>query len=72
MLTTEHLLAESPLGMLTLVSADELLSGLYTPDHLLGSKVQPLGSRSFTGFQSCSLRAPRVLRPEAQGLHIFH
>jgi hypothetical protein len=32
----EHYLMESPLGTLTLVNTNGVLSGLYMPDHLTG------------------------------------
>ena len=46
----EHFLMESPLGTLTLVNTDRVLSGLYMPDHLRGPKADSLGSRATSGF----------------------
>ncbi|WP_187290188.1 methylated-DNA--[protein]-cysteine S-methyltransferase [Terriglobus saanensis] len=46
----EHFLMESPLGTLTLVNTNGVLSGLYMPDHLRGPKAHSLGSRTTTGF----------------------
>jgi methylated-DNA-[protein]-cysteine S-methyltransferase len=46
----EHYLMESPLGTLTLVNTDGVLSGLYMPDHLRGPKRDSLGSRTAFGF----------------------
>jgi methylated-DNA-[protein]-cysteine S-methyltransferase len=51
----EHLLMESPLGTLTLVNTNRVLSGLYMPDHLRGPKADSLGSRTALGFDAvCS------------------
>jgi methylated-DNA-[protein]-cysteine S-methyltransferase len=53
--TIEHFLMESPLGTLTLVNTNGVLSGLYMPDHLRGSKADSLGSRTTLGFDAvCS------------------
>jgi methylated-DNA-[protein]-cysteine S-methyltransferase len=46
----EHFLMESPLGTLTLVNTNRVLSGLYMPDHLRGPKVDSMGSRATSGF----------------------
>jgi methylated-DNA-[protein]-cysteine S-methyltransferase len=46
----EHYLMDSPLGTLTLVSTNGVLSGLYMPDHLRGPKRDSLGSRTAFGF----------------------
>jgi methylated-DNA-[protein]-cysteine S-methyltransferase len=46
----EHFLMESPLGTLTLVNTNGVLSGLYMPDHLRGPKAHSLGSRTTSGF----------------------
>jgi methylated-DNA-[protein]-cysteine S-methyltransferase len=46
----EHFLMESPLGALTLVNTNGVLSGLYMPDHLRGPKADSLGSRVMSGF----------------------
>jgi len=46
----EHFLMESPLGTLTLVNTNGVLSGLYMPDHPRGPKVELLGSRTTSGF----------------------
>ena len=46
-----HLLMESPLGILTLVNTDGVLSGLYMPEHLRGPKPEQLGSRVLSGFE---------------------
>jgi methylated-DNA-[protein]-cysteine S-methyltransferase len=46
----EHFLMESPLGTLTLVNTNGVLSGLYVPDHLRGPKADLLGSRTTSGF----------------------
>ena len=46
----EHYLMESPLGILTLVNTDSVLSGLYMPGHLRGPKSDSLGSRTTLGF----------------------
>jgi methylated-DNA-[protein]-cysteine S-methyltransferase len=47
----EHFLLESPLGTLTLVNTDRILSGLYLPDHKRGPKPEALGVRARTGFE---------------------
>jgi methylated-DNA-[protein]-cysteine S-methyltransferase len=47
----EHFLMESPIGTLTLVNTDGLLSGLYMLEHLRGPKVDSLGPRSLSGFE---------------------
>jgi hypothetical protein len=41
---------ESPLGTLTLVNTNGVLTGLYMPDHLRGPKADLLGSRATSGF----------------------
>ncbi len=46
-----HFLIDSPLGALTLVSTDGVLSGLYMPGHLRGPKSEMLGSRATFGFE---------------------
>jgi methylated-DNA-[protein]-cysteine S-methyltransferase len=46
----KHFLMESPLGILTLVSTDGVLSGLYMPEHLRGPKADSLGPRTMSGF----------------------
>jgi len=48
----EHFLMESPLGTLTLVNTNGILSGLYMPDHLRGPKVHSLGSKTTLGFDA--------------------
>ncbi len=45
-----HFLMDSPLGTLTLVSTDGILSGLYMPGHLRGPKPHTLGAPVQTGF----------------------
>jgi methylated-DNA-[protein]-cysteine S-methyltransferase len=42
---------ESPLGTLTLVNTDGILSGPYLPDHLRDPKVESLGPRGPSGFE---------------------
>jgi methylated-DNA-[protein]-cysteine S-methyltransferase len=39
MSVNEHFLMESPLGTLTLVNTDGILSGLYMPEHPRGPRV---------------------------------
>jgi methylated-DNA-[protein]-cysteine S-methyltransferase len=51
MSVNEHFLMESPLGTLTLVNTDGVLSGLYMPEHLRGPKVESLGRRVLSGFE---------------------
>jgi methylated-DNA-[protein]-cysteine S-methyltransferase len=46
----EHFLMESPLGTLTLVNTNGVLSGLYMPDHLRGPEADSLGLRVTSGF----------------------
>jgi methylated-DNA-[protein]-cysteine S-methyltransferase len=46
----EHFLMESPLGTLTLVNTNRVLSGLYMSDHLRGPRADSLGSRATSGF----------------------
>lgn len=48
---TKHYLVESPLGTLTLVNTDGILSGLYLPDHKRGPKPEALGERAHRGFE---------------------
>ena len=48
---TEYFLADSPIGTLTLVNTDGVLSGLYMPDHLRGPKIESLGVRAHRGFE---------------------
>jgi methylated-DNA-[protein]-cysteine S-methyltransferase len=46
----EHFLMESPLGTLTLVNTDGVLSGIYMPDHKRGPRPEALGTRVRSGF----------------------
>ncbi len=46
-----HFLMDSPLGTLTLVSTDGVLSGLYMPGHLRGPKPEALGLQVHSGFE---------------------
>jgi methylated-DNA-[protein]-cysteine S-methyltransferase len=46
-----HFLMESPLGTLTLVKTDGILSGLYLPGHKRGPKPEALGTRAHSGFE---------------------
>jgi len=48
----EHFLMESPLGTMTLVNTNGVLSGLYMPDHLRGPRTDSLGSRATSGFDA--------------------
>ena len=48
---TEHYLMESPLGTLTLVNTDGILSGLYLTNHQHGPKPEALGARAYRGFE---------------------
>jgi methylated-DNA-[protein]-cysteine S-methyltransferase len=47
----EHFLMESPIGTLTLVNTDGVLSGIYMPEHLRGPKLDSLGPRTLSGFE---------------------
>ncbi|MDW5267449.1 MULTISPECIES: methylated-DNA--[protein]-cysteine S-methyltransferase [Acidobacteriaceae] len=47
----EHFLLESPLGTLTLVNTDGVLSGLYMPEHKRGPRPEALGARVRSGFE---------------------
>jgi len=51
MSTKEHLLMESPLGTLTLVNTDGVLSGIYLPEHKRGPRPEALGTRARSGFE---------------------
>lgn len=46
----EHFLMESPLGMLTLVNTNRVLSGIYMPEHKRGPRPETLGARVRSGF----------------------
>ncbi len=46
----EHFFMDSPLGTLTLVNTDDVLSGLYMPEHLRGPREESLGTRTLSGF----------------------
>jgi len=48
----EHFFMDSPLGPLTLVHTDGILSGIYMPSHLRGPNVETLGSRARSGFEA--------------------
>jgi methylated-DNA-[protein]-cysteine S-methyltransferase len=50
MSVVSHFLMDSPVGTLTLVSTDGVLSGLYMPEHLRGPKLETLGFRVQSGF----------------------
>jgi methylated-DNA-[protein]-cysteine S-methyltransferase len=47
----EYFLMESPLGTLTLVNTDGVLSGLYMPEHKRGPRPEALGTRVRSGFE---------------------
>lgn len=47
----EHLLMESPLGTLTLVNTDGVLSGIYMSEHKRGPRLETLGMRVRSGFE---------------------
>ncbi len=51
MTTTKHFLMESPIGTLTLVSSDGVLSGLYMGEHRHGPGERALGERVHSGFE---------------------
>ena len=52
MLTTRtHTEVDSPIGRLTLVADDGVLSGLYLPGHLRGPAPERLGDRADDGFE---------------------
>ncbi len=42
---------DSPLGTLTLVNTDGVLSGLYMPEHLRGPREESFGTRTMSGFR---------------------
>jgi methylated-DNA-[protein]-cysteine S-methyltransferase len=50
MLMIEHFLMESPLGTLTLVNTNGVLTGLYMPNQLRRPRADSLGSRATSGF----------------------
>lgn len=47
----EHFFVESPLGQLTLVNTNGILSGIYLPNHKRGPKLEALGVRARSGFE---------------------
>lgn len=47
-----HRLVDSPVGQLTLVSADDVLSGLYLPAHAHPPRPGALGERVDDGFEA--------------------
>lgn len=47
----EHFLMESPLGTLTLVNTNGVLSGIYMLEHKRGPKLEALGARVHSGFE---------------------
>jgi methylated-DNA-[protein]-cysteine S-methyltransferase len=47
----KHFLMETPLGTLTLVNTDGVLSGLYMPEHLRGPNTESLGPRTMSDFE---------------------
>lgn len=51
MAMTEYFLTDSPMGTLTLVNTDGVLSGLYMPGHVRGPKLESLGVRAHRGFE---------------------
>lgn len=46
-----HFLMDSPLGTLTLVNTDGVLSGIYLPEHKRGPGPEVLGARARSGFE---------------------
>jgi len=48
----EHFFMESPLGTLTLVNTDGILSAIYMPSHLRGPSIEALGARVQSGFET--------------------
>jgi methylated-DNA-[protein]-cysteine S-methyltransferase len=50
-MTATHTTIDSPLGDLTLVAVDEVLSGLYFPGHWYMPEPEVFGARSGRGFE---------------------
>jgi methylated-DNA-[protein]-cysteine S-methyltransferase len=61
--TKTHFLMESPIGVLTLINSDGVLSGLYTGEHRRGPGAEELGERAHMGFE----RAEAELREYFEG-----
>ena len=51
MATRAHFVMDSPIGLLTLVNTDGVLSGLYMSEHRHGPKTDGLGERAQFGFE---------------------
>lgn len=52
----QHCHVESPIGTLTLVRTDGVLSGLYLPDHLRGPSPTTLGTQTDFGFDDIRMQ----------------
>jgi methylated-DNA-[protein]-cysteine S-methyltransferase len=50
----ENFFMESPLGTLTLVNADGVLSGIYMPEHKRGPQSEAIGTRVRSGFEQAA------------------
>ena len=50
-----HYLMESPIGTLTLVNTDGVLSGVYMNEHRHGPTVKEIGDRVRTGFEQAEV-----------------
>jgi methylated-DNA-[protein]-cysteine S-methyltransferase len=54
--TRTHTVIESPLGPLTVVADDGVLSGLYLPDHVRGPGLERLGDPDEEGFDEIKMQ----------------
>lgn len=65
-MTTTHTVIPSPLGGLTAVAEDGVLSGLYFEDHLRGPAGQELGALDDHGFAEVRRRLDEYFAGERQ------
>lgn len=69
-MSATHTTIESPLGELTLVAADGVLSGLYFPGHWYPPGRDVLGARSERGFELAEAQLAEYFAGERTGFEL--
>jgi methylated-DNA-[protein]-cysteine S-methyltransferase len=69
-MSATHTTIESPLGELTLVGADGVLSGLYFPGHWYPPGRDVLGARSAAGFERAEAQLAEYFAGERTGFEL--
>jgi methylated-DNA-[protein]-cysteine S-methyltransferase len=69
-MSATHTTIESPLGKLTLVAADGVLSGIYFPGHWYPPGRDVLGARSESGFEQAEAQLAEYFAGERTGFEL--